>query len=105
MWLAAPRSIAAYSIQESILRVKPAAVLITTEVRADVTLNCGRGPVAVTPPMANNGDGITFGDLSKVSRESTPRTSVRSKREEVVIQKTRSRCPASSVASQDRELF
>jgi hypothetical protein len=43
MWLAAPRSIAAYSIQESILRVKPAAVLITTEVRADVTLNCGRG--------------------------------------------------------------
>jgi S1-C subfamily serine protease/rhodanese-related sulfurtransferase len=50
MWLAAPRSIAAYSIQESILRVKPAAVLITTEVRADVTLNCGRGPVAVTPP-------------------------------------------------------
>jgi rhodanese-related sulfurtransferase len=50
MWLAAPRSIAAYSIQESILRVKPAAVLITTEVSADVTLNCGRGPVAVTPP-------------------------------------------------------
>ena len=50
MWLAAPRSSAAYSIQESILRVKPAAVLITTEVRADVTLNCGRGPVAVTPP-------------------------------------------------------
>ena len=50
MWLAAPRSLAAYSIQEAILRVKPAVVLITTEVRADVTLNCGRGPVTVTPP-------------------------------------------------------
>jgi S1-C subfamily serine protease/rhodanese-related sulfurtransferase len=58
MWLAAPRSIAAYSIQESILRVKPAVVLITTEVRADVTLNCGRGPVTVTPaPFVETGTG------------------------------------------------
>jgi S1-C subfamily serine protease/rhodanese-related sulfurtransferase len=58
VWLAAPRSIAAYSIQESILRVKPAVVLITTEVRADVTLNCGRGPVTVTPaPFIETGTG------------------------------------------------
>jgi rhodanese-related sulfurtransferase len=48
--LAAPRSTAALSVQEAILRVKPAVVLITAEVRADVTMNCGRGPVTVTPP-------------------------------------------------------
>jgi rhodanese-related sulfurtransferase len=56
--LAAPRSAGAFSIQESILRVKPAVVLITTEVRADVTLNCGRGPVTVTPaPFIETGTG------------------------------------------------
>ena len=58
MWLAAPHRAAAYSIQESILRVKPAVVLITTEVRADVTLNCGRGPVTVSPaPFVETGTG------------------------------------------------
>jgi S1-C subfamily serine protease/rhodanese-related sulfurtransferase len=57
--LAAPRSApGALSIQEAILRVKPAVVLITTEVRADVTLNCGRGPVTVTPsPFTETGTG------------------------------------------------
>ena len=57
-WLGAPIAVAAYSVQEAILRVKPAVVLITTEVKADVTLNCGRGPVAVTPaPYIETGTG------------------------------------------------
>ncbi len=57
-WLGAPIGVAAYSVQEAILRVKPAVVLITTEVRGDVTLNCGRGPVAVTPaPYIETGTG------------------------------------------------
>src|SRR2546426_8659531 len=57
-WLAVPRSTAAFSIQEAILRVKPGVVLITAEVRADVTLNCGRGPVTVSPaPFIETGSG------------------------------------------------
>jgi S1-C subfamily serine protease/rhodanese-related sulfurtransferase len=57
-WLGAPIVVAAYSVQEAILRVKPAVVLITTEVRGDVTLNCGRGPVTVTPaPYIETGTG------------------------------------------------
>jgi S1-C subfamily serine protease/rhodanese-related sulfurtransferase len=57
-WLSAPGLIAAYSVQEAILRVKPAVVLITTEVRGDVTLNCGRGPVTVSPaPYIETGTG------------------------------------------------
>jgi S1-C subfamily serine protease/rhodanese-related sulfurtransferase len=57
-WLGAPSRVAAYSVQEAILRVKPAVVLITTEVRGDVTLNCGRGPVAVSPaPFVETGTG------------------------------------------------
>jgi len=48
--LAAPHGAAALSVQEAILRVKPAVVLITAEVRADVTMNCGSGPVTVSPP-------------------------------------------------------
>jgi S1-C subfamily serine protease/rhodanese-related sulfurtransferase len=57
-WLGAPSRVAAYSVQEAILRVKPAVVLITTEVRGDVTLNCGRGPIAVSPaPFVETGTG------------------------------------------------
>ena len=57
-WLGAPSRVTAYSVQEAILRVKPAVVLITTEVRGDVTLNCGRGPVAVSPaPYVETGTG------------------------------------------------
>ena len=57
-WLGAPSLLAAYSVQEAILRVKPAVVLITTEVRGDVTLNCGRGPTTVTPaPYIETGTG------------------------------------------------
>ena len=57
-WLAVPRSTAAFSIQEAILRVKPGVVLISAEVRADVTLDCGRGPVSVSPaPFIETGTG------------------------------------------------
>jgi S1-C subfamily serine protease/rhodanese-related sulfurtransferase len=59
VWLAAPRpSAAALSVQEAILRAKPAVVLVTAEVRADVTMNCGSGPVSVTPsPFMETGTG------------------------------------------------
>jgi len=38
------------SVQESVLRAKPAAVLVISEVSAEVTLDCGSGSKSVTPP-------------------------------------------------------
>ena len=38
------------SVQESVLRAKPAAVLVISEVSAEVSVNCGGGPQTVTPP-------------------------------------------------------
>ena len=38
------------TLQEAMLRAKPAVVLVLAEVTAEVTLNCGAGPTAVTPP-------------------------------------------------------
>jgi Trypsin-like serine proteases, typically periplasmic, contain C-terminal PDZ domain len=38
------------SVQESVLRAKPATVLVIAEVSAEVSLNCGAGPQSVTPP-------------------------------------------------------
>ena len=40
----------ALSPQEAILLTKPAAVLITARIDAEVTMNCGQGPVTVKPP-------------------------------------------------------
>jgi hypothetical protein len=40
----------ALSIQEVILRAKPAVVLIIAEVSAEVTLNCGEGATTASPP-------------------------------------------------------
>ena len=37
------------SVQETVLRAKPAAVLIISEVSAEVTLNCGGGSLTVKP--------------------------------------------------------
>jgi rhodanese-related sulfurtransferase len=37
------------SVQESVLRAKPATVLVISEVSAEVSLNCGSGPQTVTP--------------------------------------------------------
>lgn len=45
----APARAAALTVQEAILRAKPAVALVSAEVRATVTMNCGRGPVTVTP--------------------------------------------------------
>ena len=51
-------SAAALSVQEAILRAKPAVALVTAEVRADVTMNCGDGPVTVKPaPFRETGTG------------------------------------------------
>lgn len=38
------------SVPEAMLRAKPAVVLVTAEVAADVTLDCGSGPTTVKPP-------------------------------------------------------
>src|SRR2546425_2743354 len=57
-WLAEPRAAAALSVQEAILRAKPAVALVTAEIRADVTMNCGQGPVEVSPaPFIETGTG------------------------------------------------
>ena len=56
--LAAPQAAAAYTVQEAILRVKPAVALITARVDAEVTMNCGQGPVTVRPaPFVETGTG------------------------------------------------
>ena len=39
------------TVQEAMLRAKPAVVLVVAEVAAEVTLNCGAGPTKVTPPV------------------------------------------------------
>jgi len=56
--LALPHAASALSVQEAILRAKPAVALITARVDADVTLNCGQGPVIVRPaPFIETGTG------------------------------------------------
>jgi serine protease Do len=48
----------AVSLQEVILRAKPATVLVVAEVASDVTVNCGAGPRLVTPsPFRETGTG------------------------------------------------
>src|SRR5881396_432220 len=57
-WLVEPRVAVALSVQEAILRAKPAVALVTAEIRADVTMNCGQGPVEVSPaPFIETGTG------------------------------------------------
>jgi S1-C subfamily serine protease/rhodanese-related sulfurtransferase len=56
--LAAPRPAPALTPQETILRAKPAAALIEARVEAEVTMNCGQGPVIVRPaPFIETGTG------------------------------------------------
>src|SRR5712691_1917331 len=56
--LIAPRAALALTPQEAILRAKPAAALIEARVEAEVTLNCGQGPVIVRPaPFIETGTG------------------------------------------------
>jgi S1-C subfamily serine protease/rhodanese-related sulfurtransferase len=56
--LGGAREAAALSVQEAILLAKPAVALVTAEVRAEVTMNCGQGPVTVSPaPFVETGTG------------------------------------------------
>ena len=49
---------AGVTLQEVMLRVKPATVLIVSEVASEVTVNCGAGPQTVTPsPFRETGTG------------------------------------------------
>jgi S1-C subfamily serine protease/rhodanese-related sulfurtransferase len=57
-WLAGPASAWALTAQEAILRAKPAVALVTARVDAEVTMNCGSGPVTVKPaPFIETGTG------------------------------------------------
>ncbi|MBM3221911.1 MAG: cyclic nucleotide-binding domain-containing protein [Candidatus Rokubacteria bacterium] len=56
--LLTPQIAAALSAQEAILRAKPGVALITARIDAEVTLNCGAGPVTITPaPFVETGTG------------------------------------------------
>ena len=57
-WIVAPLPALALSVQEAILRAKPAVALITTRVDAEITMNCGQGPTTVKPaPFVETGTG------------------------------------------------
>ncbi len=49
-WTAPGRAERTLSVQEAILRAKPAVALIVAEVVAEVRLNCGSGEIQHTPP-------------------------------------------------------
>ena len=56
--LIVPPAAVAFTPQEAILRAKPAAALIEARVEAEVTMNCGQGPVIVRPaPFIETGTG------------------------------------------------
>jgi S1-C subfamily serine protease/rhodanese-related sulfurtransferase len=56
--LLTPGPARAISVQEAILRAKPAVALVRAEVRAEVSLNCGTGPTMVQPaPFVEFGTG------------------------------------------------
>jgi rhodanese-related sulfurtransferase len=56
--LVVPDRAVGFTVQEAILRAKPAVALITTRVDAEVTMNCGQGPVTVRPaPFIETGSG------------------------------------------------
>lgn len=53
-----PAAAAHLSVQEAVLRAKPAVVLVVSEVSADVRLNCGSGETRVSPtPFRETGTG------------------------------------------------
>jgi rhodanese-related sulfurtransferase len=48
----------ALSVQEAILLAKPAVALVTARIEAEITMNCGQGPVTVRPaPFIETGTG------------------------------------------------
>ena len=57
-WLVLPSRAAGLTVQEAILRAKPAVALITARIDAEVTMNCGQGPVTIKPsPFVETGTG------------------------------------------------
>src|SRR5438552_1334900 len=67
------------TVQEALLRAKPAAVLVIAEVSSEVTLDCGSGVTKVTPPafretgsgwfIDGNGWVITNGHVVQAAHE------------------------------------
>jgi len=54
----APSTTSALSVQEAILRATPAVALVTARIDAEVTVNCGAGPVTIKPaPFVETGTG------------------------------------------------
>src|SRR5687767_11005736 len=57
-WLITAGPAMALSVQEAILRATPGVALVTALVNAEVTMDCGQGPVAIQPaPFAETGTG------------------------------------------------
>src|ERR671922_246369 len=53
-----PAAASAVTVQEALLLAKPAVALVSAEVRAEVTLNCGHGTKTVRPtPFIETGTG------------------------------------------------
>ena len=82
------------SVQEGLLRAKPAVVVVVSEVSAEVTLDCGAGPTKVTPPVFRetgtgwfvDGDGwvVTNGHVVQPAHE-TPRWLVNQQAQRAVV--------------------
>ncbi|HEV8617429.1 MAG TPA: cyclic nucleotide-binding domain-containing protein [Methylomirabilota bacterium] len=57
-WLGGPPPAAALTVQQAILQAKPAVALVTARIDAEITMNCGQGPVTVKPaPFIETGTG------------------------------------------------
>jgi S1-C subfamily serine protease/rhodanese-related sulfurtransferase len=57
-FVATPAPSLALSVQEALLRAVPAVALVSAEVRASATVNCGQGPITVSPkPFIEVGTG------------------------------------------------
>ena len=55
---ATPSPSSALSVQEALLLALPAVALVSAEVKASVTVNCGRGPITISPrPFIEVGTG------------------------------------------------
>ncbi|HXJ80954.1 MAG TPA: trypsin-like peptidase domain-containing protein [Candidatus Methylomirabilis sp.] len=71
------------SVQEAMLRAKPAVAMVIAEVASEVTLDCGNGPTTVKPPpfretgtgwfIDSNGWLVTNGHVVQPAYEKTPR--------------------------------